>query len=124
MRFRVVCGLDVTIAIFCPTRLFSSVDFPALGRPTMATKPARKLLFFGSIDSFGGVTAGGAPSIRRGHAERLHFSVEVGALEGPSRCRLRHVSAAFLQPSQNKIALIGAARFGQSGVQGLPALRP
>src|SRR6266481_1813057 len=123
MRFRVVCGLDVTIAIFCPTRLFSSVDFPALGRPTMATKPARKLLFFGSIDSFGGVTAGGAPSIRRGNAERLHFAVEVAALEAQSRCRLRHVPAVFLQLAQNKFPLIGAACFVKRGIRVLRTLR-
>src|SRR5215467_13722623 len=40
MRLRVVCGFDVTIATFCPTSRFSSVDFPALGRPTIATNPA------------------------------------------------------------------------------------
>src|SRR5580698_1027627 len=36
---RVVCGLSATMATFCPTRAFSSVDFPALGRPTSDTKP-------------------------------------------------------------------------------------
>ena len=45
MRFRVVCGFEVTIATFCPTRRFSSVDFPAFGRPTIATNPDRKLFF-------------------------------------------------------------------------------
>src|ERR1700730_3260677 len=40
MRFRVVCGFEVTIAIFCPTSRFTNVDFPAFGRPTIATKPA------------------------------------------------------------------------------------
>src|ERR1700730_13860592 len=39
MRFRVVCGLEVTMAIFWPTRRFTRVDFPAFGRPTMATNP-------------------------------------------------------------------------------------
>src|SRR6266478_1579763 len=39
MRFRVVCGFDVTMAIFCPTKRFTSVDFPAFGRPTIATNP-------------------------------------------------------------------------------------
>src|SRR5215470_6846599 len=39
MRFRVVCGFEVTMAIFCPTRRFTSVDFPAFGRPTIATNP-------------------------------------------------------------------------------------
>src|SRR5215467_4250588 len=41
MRLRVVCGLEVTMATFWPTRRFSSVDFPAFGRPTMATNPDR-----------------------------------------------------------------------------------
>src|SRR5258705_11356851 len=39
MRFRVVCGFDVTMAIFCPTSRFTKVDFPAFGRPTIATNP-------------------------------------------------------------------------------------
>src|SRR5579864_6277874 len=42
MVVRVVCGLSATMAIFAPTRAFSSVDFPALGRPRMETKPDRK----------------------------------------------------------------------------------
>src|SRR5271165_2179786 len=29
------------MAIFCPTNLFMSVDFPAFGRPTMAANPDR-----------------------------------------------------------------------------------
>src|SRR5579863_5859921 len=45
MRLRVVCGLSVTIATFCPTTRFRNVDFPAFGRPTIATNPARKLGF-------------------------------------------------------------------------------
>ncbi len=39
---RVVCGLCVTIASFCPSSAFSNVDFPAFGRPMMETKPERK----------------------------------------------------------------------------------
>src|SRR5579864_4088151 len=39
MRLRVVCGLGETIATLRPTRVLTSVDFPALGRPTIATKP-------------------------------------------------------------------------------------
>src|SRR3974390_3521966 len=42
MRLRVVWGLGVTIASFSPTNAFSKVDFPALGRPMMETKPERK----------------------------------------------------------------------------------
>jgi hypothetical protein len=41
MRFRVVCGRGETIASFSPTRRFSRVDFPALGRPMSDTNPAR-----------------------------------------------------------------------------------
>ena len=40
MRLRVVCGLSETIASFWPTSRLRSVDLPALGRPTSATKPA------------------------------------------------------------------------------------
>src|SRR5690242_8531302 len=36
---RVVCGWFATIATFCPTSAFSSVDLPAFGRPTMETNP-------------------------------------------------------------------------------------
>ena len=39
MRWRVVCGLSETIATFWPTKRLSSVDLPAFGRPTSATKP-------------------------------------------------------------------------------------
>jgi hypothetical protein len=39
MRVLVVCGLSETIAIFSPISRLSSVDLPALGRPTIDTKP-------------------------------------------------------------------------------------
>mmetsp|Transcript_6414 Transcript_6414/g.16362 ORF Transcript_6414/g.16362 Transcript_6414/m.16362 type:complete len:351 (-) Transcript_6414:671-1723(-) len=39
MRWRVVCGLCVTMLSLVPTSWFSSVLLPALGRPTMATYP-------------------------------------------------------------------------------------
>ena len=42
MLVRVVCGLCVTMASFCPSRAFNSVDLPALGRPIIETKPERK----------------------------------------------------------------------------------
>ena len=41
IRARVVCTLWVTIDTLAPTMRFSSVDFPALGSPIRATKPAR-----------------------------------------------------------------------------------
>src|SRR5580704_2655360 len=56
MRLRVVCGLDVTIAIFCPTKRFRSVDFPAFGRPIMATNPERNPSFFVSFSLAIGAT--------------------------------------------------------------------
>src|ERR1035441_1169239 len=39
MRLRVVCGLAVTMATFSPINALSSVLFPALGRPRIATNP-------------------------------------------------------------------------------------
>jgi hypothetical protein len=39
MRSRVVCGTGDTIASGSPSAAFSNVDFPTLGRPTMATVP-------------------------------------------------------------------------------------
>src|ERR1700751_2058049 len=39
MRLRVVCGFGETMATLRPTRVLTSVDLPALGRPTIATKP-------------------------------------------------------------------------------------
>src|SRR5947209_17035795 len=43
MVVRVVCAWRAVMAILSPTRALSSVDFPALGRPTIDTKPARWL---------------------------------------------------------------------------------
>src|SRR5438874_11457035 len=42
MRLRVVCGFAETIETLWPRMRFSSVDFPAFGRPTMATMPKRR----------------------------------------------------------------------------------
>ena len=44
MAWRVVFGCGDVIAILLPTRAFTSVDLPVLGRPTMATKPDRNSL--------------------------------------------------------------------------------
>src|SRR5882672_1835078 len=41
IRWRVVCGLLEVMLSLQPTRWFSSVDLPTLGRPTIATVPAR-----------------------------------------------------------------------------------
>src|SRR5215469_7891061 len=42
IRWRVVCGLGVTMLSFCPTSALSRVDLPTFGRPTSAAKPQRK----------------------------------------------------------------------------------
>jgi hypothetical protein len=39
---RVVCGRLLVMAIFVPTRAFSNVDLPTLGRPTKHAKPDLK----------------------------------------------------------------------------------
>src|SRR6185437_10292198 len=44
MRVRVVCGLCVTIASFCPNSAFSSVLLPAFGLPTIDTNPVRSAI--------------------------------------------------------------------------------
>src|SRR6185503_14162266 len=43
-RWRVVCALADVMLTLVPTRRFSSVDLPTLGRPTIATAPARCVL--------------------------------------------------------------------------------
>src|SRR6185369_14062785 len=40
-RWRVVCGLSVTMLIFSPISALSSVDLPTFGRPMIATKRQR-----------------------------------------------------------------------------------
>ena len=42
MRWRVVCAFLEVMETCAPTSSFRSVDLPTLGRPTMATVPARK----------------------------------------------------------------------------------
>ena len=42
MTWRVVCGLELEMAILEPTRAFVSVDLPALGRPTRHMNPEWK----------------------------------------------------------------------------------
>jgi hypothetical protein len=39
MALRVVCGREEVIETLVPTRAFTSVDFPTLGRPTTVTNP-------------------------------------------------------------------------------------
>src|SRR5215510_14771714 len=40
IRWRVVCGLGVTMASLVPMIALSNVDFPTFGAPIMVTKPA------------------------------------------------------------------------------------
>src|SRR5713101_1876936 len=68
MRLRVVCGFEVTIAIFCPTSRFTRVDFPAFGRPISATNPERKARF-SSLLSASVINA--SPWTSRGHGSCL-----------------------------------------------------
>ena len=44
IAWRVVLGCGDVIAILLPTSALMRVDFPVLGRPTIATKPERKSL--------------------------------------------------------------------------------
>ena len=44
MAWRVVLGCGEVIAILLPTSALMRVDFPVLGRPTIATKPERNSL--------------------------------------------------------------------------------
>src|SRR5580700_9034791 len=88
MRLRVVCGLGVTIETLRPTSVLTSVDLPALGRPTMATNPdlngiSRQL--YADASCCGELEFGGRmrPKSQRGGQNRLrdtrsldfHFSV-------------------------------------------------
>jgi len=54
---RVVCTLRETMDTLVPTRLFRSVDLPALGMPMRATKPA---VVFSGIGADGSGTRGGS----------------------------------------------------------------
>src|SRR6266849_1850007 len=62
MRLRVVCGLGETIETFWPRMALSSVDLPALGRPTSVTTP----IFFSLSRAERGVSGGAARSFAAG----------------------------------------------------------
>src|SRR5690349_3721829 len=64
-RVRVVCTRGDTIEILAPIMVFSSVDLPALGAPTKATKPQRG--FSGS----GAGTASGCVAVKGGRVSSL-----------------------------------------------------
>jgi hypothetical protein len=52
MGFLVVFGWCEVITILVPTRAFTKVDLPVLGRPTIATKPALKSLIRDILSPF------------------------------------------------------------------------
>ena len=54
-----VCGRGETMAIFSPSTRLSRVDLPTLGRPRMATNPAR----YGSVFGVRFSTQGCAPRV-------------------------------------------------------------
>ena len=72
MRFRVDCGLGLVMASFSPTKRLRSVDFPALGRPTTVTMPARVMAVM--ADKVVGKTNAGRM--------RIHTAREGGAGDG------------------------------------------
>src|SRR6266568_5510412 len=74
MRVRVVCGRGETMATFSPRTRLRSVDFPTLGRPTMATKPA--------LTGLPSTPCGlAAPRARRARGSRLRAAGDGDLLE-------------------------------------------
>src|SRR5271165_5933153 len=103
MRLRVVCGLRVTMASFSPTSAFSSVDFPALGRPMMETNPERNAM--SGLDLLGLEADAHAVHTALGGFEHLESqSVLVENLTG-----LGNVSGKFAHQAGNRgrLFLIG-----------------
>src|SRR5512141_1756952 len=110
MAVRVVCGRGATIASLVPNRAFNSVDFPALGRPRIATNPALCFIFGCFRDSY----LIYAQIVRRQHLDldtiALRFLTDGGDMSKPLRNEssdggrlgafLRPKSHQILQPSQ------------------------
>src|ERR1043165_8146020 len=86
MRLRVVCGLAETMETLRPRMRFSSVDLPALGRPTMATMPD----FFSSLT---------LPLRIGGHAHAVDAPA-VGAGDGELESVLAHLVADLRDASE------------------------
>src|SRR5579884_4534405 len=59
MRLRVVCGLGETMATFRPTSVFTRVDLPAFGRPTIAMNPDLNAtaIFYAKLRGIFGLTS-------------------------------------------------------------------
>ncbi len=123
MRKRVVCGLFETMVTLVPARRFTRVDLPALGAPTMATRPQRRVSCAEPRQpGLGGGEFGGAlavPGTFRPHAPRhARAPTKKGACDGPAdETRLysgRPLAAAqrvFLQ------AVLGRDRGLRRGIQ-------
>src|SRR5262249_31956295 len=112
MRLRVVWGFEVTIAIFCPTSRFTSVDFPAFGRPTMATNPARYPRFSFLSFTLCSLTLSstrahcGAGKLLHLHAQHLPLvgfqHLKPVSLKVKLVARRRHLSAYVAQQAGNR----------------------
>src|SRR5271169_6460649 len=100
MRLRVVWGLRVTMASFSPTSAFSSVDFPALGRPMMETKPER--------NGISGLHLVGVADTVQAHPHPLHAALsglehfETKAIFFKHFACLRNVARHFAHQSGNR----------------------
>src|SRR6266702_434290 len=88
MRVRVVCGLGETMATFSPSTRLRRVDLPTLGRPTMATKPARS--FAGSGVFF--LPTLGSLAARDGDLLQLHLGVACAGDLGHQVEALHHLA--------------------------------
>src|SRR6185295_6628741 len=113
-RWRVVCALADVMLTLVPTRRFNKVDLPTLGRPTIATAPARCV--FSALGASGkfirlarsilfGAAPAGALSLRADpklgdnalHPELLLMRFAVGRDDGILRERELVLLKVFLQ---------------------------
>src|SRR5580658_3731985 len=124
MRLRVVCGFDVTIATFCPTKRLMSVDLPAFGRPTIATNP--DLCFFFSL--FPAASTFSALSvecfffaIRLLYHRQLQRARMFRVMEQRDVCRLRILPGLLRHDSAAVIILLDARRIRAMHQQPQPA---
>src|SRR6185437_4183440 len=97
---RVVCGLSATMEIFWPTRVFSSVDLPAFGRPRMETKPERKIL--GCVSLTGGSLSGNAAQMNLDDTHVVtRGDFRAKAVTFDSLACFRHVTEPFRDQAAN-----------------------
>src|SRR5260370_42555009 len=100
MAVRVVCGLSATMATFCPTRAFTSADFPAFGRPIKETNPDLNVLFIGLVCRLSqGLRLANA---NLAHAQLIadqHFHADAVALHRLPR--LGHAAEPFADQASN-----------------------